>query len=158
VALLWPGSRLERAIDEGRLDEARTGVAELARRRGDRDAEVLWLRARLAQEQLRHGEGGSAREVFELLGKALGAGSGPAERELERQARSRDCQLRRLTARALADSRSRRALPLLRGLATAEPEPPRDPLSRVTSLLKGENRCGDGDIAREGIEGIEGTP
>ena len=44
TVLLWPDSALERAIADGRLEEARDGVASLAQRKGERDAEVLWLR------------------------------------------------------------------------------------------------------------------
>lgn len=158
AAIFWPDSRAERLLGEGQLEAALSEIEGLARARGERDAEVAYLRARLAQERLRRGEGGSAREVFDLYGRALAAGSGKAATELERQATSRDCQLRRLAARALGDSRSRRALPALRGLATAEPEAPRDPVTRVTQFLKGESRCGDGDLAREAIAEIESTP
>lgn len=158
VAVFWPDSRAERLIEEGQLELAEREVEALSRTRGERDAEVAYLQARLAQERLRRGEGSSAREVFDLYGRALAAGSGKAAAELERQATSKDCLLRRLAAKALGDSRSRRALPALRGLATAEPEVPRDPVASVTRFLKGESRCGDGDLAREAIAEIESTP
>lgn len=158
TAIFWPDSRAERLLAEGQIEQAEAEIAGLAKARGERDAEVAYLRARLAQERLRRGDGGSAREVLERYGKALAAGSAKAAAELERQATSKDCQLRRLAAKALGDSRSRRALPALRGLATAEPEAPRDPVARVTQFLQGESRCGDGDLARDAIAEIESTP
>ncbi len=158
AGLLLGRSPALRAIEAGRLDEARALVAGLRRERGEGDAEVLYLRARLEQERLRRGTGGSREEMLELYGRAARAGSGAALEALAESARSRECAERRGAARALGASGRRDALPALRRLADAEPEVPTDPLAAVRRLLGAEGRCGDGDLAREAIRELEENP
>jgi class 3 adenylate cyclase len=158
VAVALAPSRPERLIDAGKFDEARAAIATLAEEHGRDDAEVLYLEGRLAHERWRRGEAGP-REAFALWGRALAAGSGAAGRALAREAGSAECSIRRLAARALSDSRSEKAISALRDLAAAEPEEaaPADPLERVKRIFGAGDRCGAGDLARDGLKAIEGA-
>ena len=155
AALAIGPSRPERLIAEGKLEDARAAIAELAVRRGADDADVLFLEGRLEEERWRRGQAGP-REAFRLYGRALAAGSSAAGRALAREAESKECALRRLAARALVDSGSARAAPALRDLAGAEPEEPDAPdvVERVKRLFGTGGRCGAGDIARDGLRSI----
>jgi adenylate cyclase len=152
---LFP-SRAERLIADGRFDEARAAIAELQARRGDGDAEVLYLRGRLQEERWRRGEAGP-REAFSLLGRALAAGSADARRELAREASAPECATRRLVAKALVDSRSKDAAQALRRLADDEPAAPEpeNALETVKRIFAADGRCGAGDLAREGLRALE---
>jgi class 3 adenylate cyclase len=155
LVLVLRGSRIERLIADGELAEAKHRIDDLAHSDGDSDPEVLYLRGKLEQERARRGRG-SAREAFELFSQAAAVGSGPALRELGRQAQSKDCNVRRLAARALADTHSSRALPALRGLAEEEPEAERgDALDQVKRFFGADGRCGAGDLARSAIQELE---
>jgi hypothetical protein len=162
VYLLLGVSEVEADIEAGRLEEARAGVEQLAKRKGEADPEVLYLRGRLRQEKRRRGQGGSAWEVMNLYSRAVAAGSGDALRELERLGRSEECEVRELAARALADSGSHDALPALRDISDREPEPPADdgeePLRRVQRFFRLDGRCAASEVARHAIRDIEGRP
>jgi adenylate cyclase len=152
-------SRPERLIDAGSFEEAAAAIDTRAAERGDGDAQVLFLRGRLATARADAGQGGSVRGAFALYAHAVAAGSGAALDVLEDAARSWECDRRRLAARALAESRSRSALSALERLAEAEP-PAADAVERVKRFLGADGSCGAGDIARGGIRDIEaaGSP
>lgn len=159
AAVAWAlvPSRPERLLDAGRLDEARAAIDQLAEKQGASDPDVLYLEGRLAEERWHRGQLGP-REAFQLYGRALAAGSGGAARALSRAAEAKDCPTRRLAARALADSRSPKAISPLRTLAAEEPEEPeaKDALEKVKRIFGGNGRCGAGDVARDGLREIEG--
>ena len=148
-------ARTERLISRGEWGEAQADIEARAAEKGPEDPRVLYLRARLEAARAEAGAGGSLREAFHLWSRALAAGSGDALDALEEQARSWECDRRRLAARALGDSRSREALGALEDLAAAEP-PPGGAVDRVKRFLRAGGACGAGDVAREGIRAIEG--
>lgn len=156
VAWILVPSRPERLIEAGRLDEARAAIQTLESRRGSEDDEVLYLQARLEEERWHRGQAGP-RETFRLYGRALGAGSAAAARALARQGESTDCGTRRLAARALSDSHSRKAIPALRDIAAGEEAEPeaKDAIDKVRRIFGGGGRCGAGDVARDGLRAIE---
>jgi len=157
IAWVLVPPRPERLIEAGRLEEARAAIEALAEKRGPDDADVLYLEGRLSEERWHRGQAGP-REAFQLYGRALAAGSGAAGRALGRAAESKECATRRLAARALADSRSPKAVRPLRALADAEPEEPetQDALEKVKRIFGATGRCGAGDLARDGLREIEG--
>jgi adenylate cyclase len=156
LAWLFVPSRPERLIEAGRLEVARAAIQTLEGQRGSDDAEVLYLQGRLEEERWHRGLTG-AREAFRLYGRALGAGSSAAASALGRHGDSTDCGTRRLAARALSDSRSRKAIPALRDIAAGEAEEPepKDAVEKVRRIFGGGGRCGAGDVAREGLRAIE---
>jgi adenylate cyclase len=147
-------TRVERLITRGAFDAAAVAIDTRAAEKGEEDPRVLYLRGRLLAARAQAGRGGSVRQAFGLWSRALAAGSGDALGALEDAARSWECDRRRLAARALADSRTRRALPELERLAEAEPAPG-DAVERVKRFLGAYGRCGAGDIARAGIRELE---
>ncbi len=151
----WMRAGTERLISRGEWDAARASIDARAAERGDEDPRVLYLRGRLEAARVEAGAGGNLRHAFALWSRGVAAGSGQALGALEDAARSWECERRRLAARALADSRSRDALSALRALAEAEP-PPVDALEKVKRFFRAGGACGAGDVAREGIEAIEG--
>ena len=156
VAWILVPSRPERLIDAGRLDEARAAIEALESRRGQEDDEVLYLQARLEEERWHRGQTGP-REAFRLYGRALGAGSAAAARALARQGESTECGTRRLAARALSDSHSRKAISALRDIAAGEEAEPeaKDAIDKVRRIFGGGGRCGAGDVARDGLRALE---
>ncbi|HET8539460.1 MAG TPA: adenylate/guanylate cyclase domain-containing protein [Anaeromyxobacter sp.] len=155
-AWVWSLGGTERLIARGEWDAAKAEIDARAAARGDADPRVLYLRGRLEATRVDAGEGGSLRHAFALWSRGVSAGSGDALGALEEAARSWECERRRLAARALADSGSRDALAALRVLAEAEP-PPADAVEKVKHFLRADGSCGDGDVARRGIEEIEGA-
>lgn len=147
-------TRIERLITRGAFEAAAAAIDARAAEKGEEDPRVLYLRGRLLAARAEAGQGGSVRQAFGLWSRALAAGSSDALDVLEDAARSWECDRRRLAARALADSRSRSALPGLERLAEAEPAPA-DALERVKRFLGADGRCGAGDIARAGLREIE---
>ncbi|HTN54526.1 MAG TPA: adenylate/guanylate cyclase domain-containing protein [Anaeromyxobacter sp.] len=150
----------ERALRRGRWEEARAAVDELAQARGAQDPEVLYLKGRYEQVRADANAGGSLKAAFAAWSRAVAAGSGPALSALSRESRAEDCGRRRLAARALGDSRSAEALGALRDLSDAEPPPPEaaNPLEALRNVMSGPQRCGAGDIAREGLAAIGEGP
>ena len=150
-------ARTERLIARGEWDAARAAIDARAADRGAQDPRVLYLRGRLEAARAEAGKGGTLREAFQLWSRALAAGSGDALDVLEAQARSWECERRRLAARALGDSHSRDALDALEALAAAEP-PPSGAVERVKRFFRAGGACGAGDLARDGIQAIGGAP
>ncbi len=147
----------DRLIAAGRFDEAAERIDVIARERGDEDPKVLYLRGRVELGRGDAGQGGSKREGFRLLSRALAAGSGDALAMLREQSESEDCARRRSAAHALVDSGSRDALGALRALSAAEAPPPEpaNALERLRTWVGADGRCGAGDIAREGIAALD---
>ncbi|HEY6101333.1 MAG TPA: hypothetical protein VIW03_17985, partial [Anaeromyxobacter sp.] len=156
AAYRFAASGTERLIARGAFEEAAAAIDARAAEKGEEDPRVLYLRGRLTAARAEAGRGGSVRHAFGLWSRALGAGSGDALDVLEDAARSWECDRRRLAARALADSRSPRALSALERLSEAEPAPA-DAVERVKRFFGADGSCGAGDIARDGIRGIEGA-
>jgi class 3 adenylate cyclase len=154
-AWAWARAGTERLIARGDWDAAKAAIDARAAERGDEDPRVLYLRGRLEGARVEAGQGGSLRHAFALWSRGVAAGSGDALGALEDAAGSWECERRRLAARALADSGSRDALAALRRLSEAEP-PPADAVGKVRRFFGADGACGAGDVAREGIEEIEG--
>jgi class 3 adenylate cyclase len=154
-AWAWSRTGTERLIARGEWGAARAEIDARAAEKGDEDPRVLYLRGRLETARVDAGEGGSLRHAFALWSRGVAAGSGAALGALEEAAESWECDRRRLAARALGDSGSRDALGALRKLAEAEP-PAADAVEKVKRFLGAGGACGDGDVARRGIEAIEG--
>jgi class 3 adenylate cyclase len=156
--LLRPGP--EALIDAGRLDEAAAAIAARAALRGPGEARVLYLTGRLELARADRGHGGDLDGGFRALSRAVAAGSGAAVETLRLEGRAPACERRRRAARALVDARSPEALPALREIAAAEPArpPAATPLARFARALASPGRCGDGDLAREGIDALEAAP
>lgn len=154
-AAWWVASTsVERQIDRGDLAGAEQAITARAAERGEADPKVLFLRGRLAEARADAGEG-SLREAYHLWARAVAAGSGDALDALDDRGEAWECDRRRLAARALADSRSPRALWALRRIDAREPAAA-DTLGRVKHFLGADGQCGAGDVAREGIRRIEG--
>ena len=154
-AWAWTRAGTERLIARGEWDAAKAAIDARAAERGDEDPRVLYLRGRLEATRVAAGQGGSLRHAFALWSRGVAAGSGDALGALEGAAESWECDRRRLAARALSDSRSRDALGALRRLAEAEP-PPADAVEKVKRFFGADGTCGAGDVARQGIQAIEG--
>ncbi len=147
----------ERAVRQGRYEEARAAIEGLELERGADDAQVLFLRGRLELARADASAGGAVRTAYHHWSRALAAGSRDAAAALAREGRSPECLRRRLAARALAESRVREALAPLEALAEAEPPAPEpgDALERFKRAVAGDGRCGAGDLARQGIGELE---
>jgi class 3 adenylate cyclase len=150
-------SPVERALRLGRWEDARAEVEAEARRRGEGDPDVLWLRGRVELARAEAGAGGTVRAAFHHWSRAVAAGSRDAAEALGAEGRSEECARRRLAAHALADSRAREAVSPLEAIAAAEPPAPEpsNALERVKRAVVGDGRCGAGDVAREGVAAIE---
>ncbi len=155
-ALWYRVPRPERLIRQGRYEEARAAVQVLAVEKGSESPQVLFLRGRVEAASADAGKGGSLRTAFQLWSRGVALGSADALSALEREARAGECGRRQLATKALADARSRRASRALERIAAEDPAPagPEDALRRLASLLRGE-RCGTGDVAREGLRALE---
>jgi class 3 adenylate cyclase len=149
----WSVTGVERQIARGDLAGAEAAVEARAAVRGPDDARVLYLRGRLAAART-GGHGRLSRDAYAWWTRAVVAGSGDALSALEDEAEAWECERRRLAARALAETRSRVALPALRRLDEREP-PPADAVARVKRFFGGAGGCGAGDLARDGIRAIE---
>ncbi|WP_332842740.1 adenylate/guanylate cyclase domain-containing protein [Anaeromyxobacter oryzisoli] len=147
----------ERALRRGRYEEARVALEQVTEEKGPHDPGVLFLRGRYEQVRADAGAGGSLRAAFTSWSRALAAGSEDALSTLAHEARSHDCERRRLAARALAESRSPEALEPLGELSEAEPPepPPENALEALRGAFSGPRGCGAGEIARDGIASIE---
>jgi class 3 adenylate cyclase len=151
---LWTRAGTERLITRGEWEAARTAIDARAGEKGDEDPRVIYLRGLLETARVEAGQGGSLRHAYTLWSRGVAAGSGEALGALEDAARSWECDRRRLAARALTDSGSRRALGALRRLAEEEP-PAANTVEKVKRFLGADGACGAGDVARDGIERIE---
>jgi hypothetical protein len=146
---------IERQIGRGDRAGAEAAIGARAAQRGEDDARVLYLRGRLAQARVAAGDAGR-REPYRWFGRAVAAGSGDALRALRDEAEAWECERRRMAARALAETRSPDALPILRLLGEREPRPTEAAAGARAKELPGAGRaCGAGAIAREGIRVIE---
>jgi len=149
----WAGYRWwrdapQRLIAEGRYEEARAAIASRATRLGADAPEVLFLRGRLEEVRAESEVGGRLEDAFQLWSRALSRGSGQALAALAAEAHSPACHRRLMAARALADSGAEAARPVLEELARAEPP------SGLLGFLPEPERCGAGDVAREGLEAM----
>jgi class 3 adenylate cyclase len=149
----WYTTGVERQIARGDLAGAEAAIEARAALRGPDDARVLYLRGRLAAARA-GGHGRLSRDAYAWWTRAVVAGSSDALSALEDEADAWECDRRRLAARALAETRSREALPALRRLDDREP-PPADAVARVKRLFGAGGGCGAGDLARDGIRAIE---
>jgi adenylate cyclase len=147
---------VERWTRVGRFEAAREELTKLVARRGTDDGEVLYLRGLLELARSDAGVGGTQRSAFHDWSRAVAAGNRAALSALASEGRSSECLRRRLAARALGESRSRRALGPLEDIAAAEPPGPEPvgPIERIKRAVAGDGRCGDGDLAREAAEAI----
>ena len=148
-------SRAERLVRMGRYDEARAVIHALALKQGADSPQVLFLRGRVELAGADAARGEISRTAFQLWSRALAAGSEEALSALEREAGASDCLRRRLATRALADARSILALHALERIAAEDPAPAEaeSALGGATRLLRGE-RCGAGDLARQGLRAL----
>ena len=152
-AWLLASTSIERQIARGDLALAEAAIEARAAERGAEEPKVLYLRGRLAAAEAAAGRG-SARDAFQWWTRAVVAGSGDAFDALEAEAAAWECDRRRMAARALAETRSPDVLRALRRIAEREP-PPADALERVKRFFGADGTCGAGDVARDGIRGIE---
>jgi hypothetical protein len=143
----WWNDRPERLMGEGRYQEALALIEARAVRRGREDPEVLYLRGRLEKVRADAEAGGSVEAAFQLWSRALARRSPDALAALVAEARSPACPRRLLAARALADAGNDLARSTLEQLAREEPP------AGLLGFVPGE-RCGAGDVAREGLESL----
>jgi class 3 adenylate cyclase len=143
----WSG-RPQRLIAEGRFPEAQAAIEARAARLGPEAPSVLFLRGRLEAARAEAEAGGHLEVAFALWVRALQRGSAEAGSSLSIEVRSPACHRRLLAARALADAASEVARPLLEKLARAEPP------TGLLGFLPEAERCGAGDVAREGLEAL----
>jgi len=142
----WRGGP-ERLVAEGRFREASAAIEERAARLGPEAPSVLYLRGRLEVGRADADAGGKLDRGFQLWARALAKGSDPAVEALAAETRSPACSRRLLAARALVDARTERARKALEALARAEPP-------AGLSAMFDSNRCGAGDVAREGLDAL----
>ena len=152
VGYQWRRDEPQRLIAEGRYQEALAAIEARAVRLGPEAPSVLFLRGRLEEARAASEVGGTLEDAFQLWSKALARGSQEALAALATEARSPACHRRLMAARALADSGAEAARAELEVLARAEPP------SGLLGFLPEPERCGAGDVAREGLEGLRGTP
>jgi class 3 adenylate cyclase len=147
--------RAERLIRMGRYDEARAALHALALQQGADSPQVLFLRGRVELAGAGAARGESSRTAFQLWSRALAAGSEEALSALEREAGANDCGRRRLATRALADAHSKAALRALEHIAAEEP-PPAEPETAPGGAMRlhGDEQCGTGDLARQGLRAL----
>jgi class 3 adenylate cyclase len=151
----WAGTRWwreqpQRLISEGRYQEALAVIEARAVRLGPEAPSVLFLRGRLEAARAESEVGGRLEVAFKIWSRALAKGSPEALAALSAEARSPACHRRLLAARALSDSGAEPARPVLEGLARAEPP------AGLLGFLPAPERCGAGDVAREGLETLPG--
>jgi len=149
----WAAAGIERQIARGDLAGAEAAIALRATEKGAEDPRVLYLRGRLAVARAEAGHGGR-REALAWWTKAVAAGSGDALDALDEEGEAWECDRRRMAARALAETRSPRALRALRRIDEREPAPA-DGLEKVKHFFGADGQCGAGDLARAGIRAIE---
>ncbi|MGC3996751.1 MAG: hypothetical protein QM767_04135 [Anaeromyxobacter sp.] len=142
----------ERLAAEGRFERARQAIEARAARLGPESPRILYLRARLEAARADADAGGKLDEAFKLWSRALAKGSREARAALASEAASASCQRRLLAARALVDAHTQLAREPLEALARAEPAEQRSSLFAAAG-----NRCGAGDVAREGLAELEGA-
>jgi hypothetical protein len=147
----WWRDRPRRLIAEGRFPEALAAIDARAARLGPESPSVLFLRGRVEQVRAESEVGGRLEDAFQLWSRALARGSEEALAALAAEARSPACHRRLMAARALADSGVEAARPVLELLARSEPP------SGLLGFLPEPERCGAGDVAREGLEGLRGA-
>jgi class 3 adenylate cyclase len=145
----WWSDRPERLMGEGRYQEALALIEARAAREGREDPAVLYLRGKLEKSRAEAEAGGSVEAAFQLWSRALGHRSPDALAALTAEARSPACARRLLAARALADAVNDDARPALEQLAREEP-----PAGLTGGFVPGGERCGYGDVAREGLEAL----
>jgi len=148
LAVRWRRDQPERLIADGRYQEALAAIEARAVRLGSDAPAVLFLRGRLEESRAESEVGGKLEEAFQLWSRALARGSQEALAALTAEARSPACRRRLMAARALADSGAEEARPALELLARGEPP------SGVLGFLPEPERCGAGDVAREGLEAL----
>jgi hypothetical protein len=148
VGYQWWRDQPQRLITEGRYQDARAAIEARAARLGPDAPSVLFLRGRLEEARAESEVGGTLDDAFQLWSRALARGSADALAALSAEARSPACHRRLMAARALADSGVEAARPVLEVLARAEPP------SGLLGFLPEPERCGAGDVAREGLEGL----
>ena len=146
VSYQWWRDQPQRLITEGRFQEALAAIEAHAARLGADAPSVLFLRGRLEEARAESEAGGRLEVAFQLWSQALARGSEEALAALGAEARSPACHRRLMAARALADGGVEAARPVLEGLARAEPP------SGLLGFLPEPERCGAGDVAREGLE------
>jgi hypothetical protein len=149
LAWQWWSDRPERLMGEGRYQEALALIEARAAREGRDAPEVLYLRGRLEKTKAEAEAGGSVELAYQLWAKALARRSPDALAALAAEARSPACPRQLLAARALADSGTELARPVLEDLARKEP-----PAGLSGGFVPGLERCGYGDVAREGLEAL----
>jgi class 3 adenylate cyclase len=149
----WVATGIERQIARGDLAGAEAAIALRAAEKGADDPRVLYLHGRLAAARAEAGHG-SRREALAWWTKAVVAGSGDALDALDEEGEAWECDRRRMAARALAETRSPRALRALRRIDEREPAPA-DGLEKVKHFFGADGQCGAGDLARAGIRAIE---
>jgi class 3 adenylate cyclase len=142
----WWRGQPQRLIADGRYPEALEAIEARAARLGQDAPAVLVLRARLEQARAESELGGRLEEAFHFWSRALARGSPEAVAALAAEGGSPACHRRLLAARALADSGVEAARPALELLARAEPP------AGLLGFLPEPDRCGAGDVAREGLE------
>jgi len=149
-------SRPERLIHLGRHEEARAALEVLVAKKGSESPQVLFLRGLVEAASADAGPGGSVPTAFQLWSRGVALGSDDALAALAREARAGDCGRRSLATRALADARTRRAADALESIAAEEPPPAgREDALHGTAAAPPAERCGTGDIARQGLRAIE---
>jgi adenylate cyclase len=148
VGYQWWRDQPQRLIAEGRFQEALAAIEARAARLGPDAPSVLFLRGRLEEARAGAEEGGKLEVAFQLWSKALARGSEDALSALTAETRSPACHRRLLAALALSDSGVEAARPALESVARAEPP------SGLLGFLPEPERCGAGDVAREGLEAL----
>ncbi|HET6440222.1 MAG TPA: adenylate/guanylate cyclase domain-containing protein [Anaeromyxobacter sp.] len=144
----WWYDQPQRLIGAGRYQEALAAIETRAAKLGPDEPSVLFLRGRLEQVRADGGAGGRLEVAFELFSRALAGGSPEALATLGVESRLPECHRRLLAARALADAGAEAARPLLEALARAEPP------TGLLGFLPEPDRCGAGDVAREGLSSL----
>jgi adenylate cyclase len=148
VGWRWWHDRPERLIGEGRYQEALALIEARAAREGRDAPDVLFLRGRLEKARADAEAGGRVEVAFQLWARAVAEGSPAALAALTAESRSPACARRLLAARAMADTGSEVVRPALEQMAREEPP------AGLLGFVPGTERCGAGDVAREGLEAL----
>lgn len=146
VGSRWWMNRPERLIRDGHYPQALAAIEQRAARLGRDAPEVLYLRGKLEMARAQADMGGRMEVAFQLWSKAVARQSSDALSALAAEARAESCARRLLAARALADAETEFAEGELEALAIQEPP------SGLLGFLPEPERCGAGDVAREGLE------
>ncbi|HYD40526.1 MAG TPA: adenylate/guanylate cyclase domain-containing protein [Anaeromyxobacter sp.] len=144
----WWMDRPERLIRDGHYKEALAAIDARAERLGPEAPEVLYLRGKLELARAQADMGGRMEVAFQQWSKAVGRGSDAALAALAEEGQSDSCVRRLLAARALSDAGTELARPALEIIARVEPP------SGLLGFLPEPDRCGAGDVAREGLEAL----